>query len=157
MGAEDAVDEIAADLAQALDLALFEGGAEPVGIVAAGAAAVPGLDLDLVERAPLALHARDIEPIRVDTLERDGLPAGEQAGGLGLGQDRADLPGAGRDLMRSQHAEGVAVVGRHDGGDRIGMEVAVAGLRRGAAHPGRSTIAAQRIRRPGRAGRLGRA
>ncbi|MDF9865063.1 hypothetical protein M2437_004045 [Methylorubrum pseudosasae] len=156
MRAEHAVDEVAADQAQAVDLALFERGAETVGIVTAGAGAVPGLDLDFVEGSTFALHARDVEPVGMNALERDALPARDEAGCLRLGQDRTDLPGTRRNLMRPEDAERVAVIGRHHGRNGIGMEVAIARLRGGAAHTG-SPLAAKRIRRPGRARRLGRA
>ncbi len=149
MGPEHAVDEVAADLAQAVDLVLLQRGTEAVGIVAARRRAVPGLDLDLVERAALALHAGDVESVGMHALERQALAAGEQPGALGLGQDRADLPGAGTDLMRSEHAEGVAVIGGHHRGDGLGGQVRVAGLGDGATGARCAALSGRRFRRPG--------
>ncbi len=124
---QDLVDEVGPDLAQGVHVVLLERRAEAIGVVAAALGPVPGLDLDLIERPADALDLRDPEAVRMATLERNRSAADDQGGGFRFRQDGADLPDSRRDLMRAQHAKGVAVIGCHHRRDRIGMDA----LRRG--------------------------
>ncbi len=120
--AEDAVGDVAADLAQGFDVALVQGRAEAVGIVTTVLGAVPGLVGDLVERASPALDAGDVEALRMPAFERDPGSGDEERHRFRLRQDGADLPDARSRLVRSEHREGISMGRRHDRRDGLGRD-----------------------------------
>ena len=107
---------VAADVAQRGDVLVVEDRAEAVGIVARHR---PSADLDAQGGSSAATRAsklRDEEAGLVPPLHRrSSSPASsDDQDGARLRQHGADLPDAGRDLVRTEHRERVAVLGRDD-------------------------------------------
>ena len=115
--AEDVVEHRIVGVRDRGDVVVGQSGAERVGIVEHVTEAVLR-DLDAVARALRCLDAGDAQAGGMHALERrDHIVrmVGEKLDLVAPGDEGADVPHAGRDLMRAEDGERIAVSCGHDG------------------------------------------